>query len=57
MPKGYKTKKTVQKEEARKALREIVLREMEHMVAAQNAHTKGLRYLVTRDARPANSSA
>ena len=51
MPKGYKTKKTVEKEKAREALRAIVVREMEDMVAAQIAHAKGLSHLVTRDRR------
>jgi hypothetical protein len=41
--------KTISKELAREALRQIVLREMEELVAAQIAQAKGLKYLVTRD--------
>jgi hypothetical protein len=47
--KGAKYRPTIQKEEAREALRQIVLREMETMCAAQIAHAKGLSYLVGRD--------
>lgn len=40
---------TLAKEAARDALRQIVLREMESLTAAQIAHAKGLSYLVGRD--------
>ena len=49
MPKGYKTQKTIAKEQAREALRQIVLSKMESLVAAQIAHAEGLKYLVTRE--------
>ena len=42
-------KATISKEQAREALRQIVLREMEGLVASQMAHAKGLSYLVGRD--------
>lgn len=48
-PKGYKAPSTLTKEQARDALRAIVLREMEDLTAAQIAHAKGLSYLVGRD--------
>lgn len=48
-PKGYKAPATITKEAAREALRQIVLREMEGLTAAQIAHAKGLKYLVGRD--------
>jgi len=47
--KGAKYAKTISKELAREALRQIVLREMEELVAAQIAQAKGIKYLVTRD--------
>lgn len=49
MPKGYKTHKTIAKEAAREALRQIILQRMERLVDAQIAHAEGLKYLVTRD--------
>lgn len=49
MPKGYKTQKTIAKEAAREALRQLILRKMDTLVAAQIAHAEGLKYLVTRD--------
>jgi hypothetical protein len=48
MPLGYKTRKTIEKEEARAAFRQIVLNEMEELLEAQMAHAKGLKYLVAR---------
>jgi len=48
-PKGFKAKSTIEKEAAREALRQIVLRELEELTAAQIAQAKGIRYLVTRD--------
>jgi hypothetical protein len=49
MPKGHVTQKTIDKLAARDALRQIILRDMEALVAAQLANAKGLKYLVTRD--------
>jgi hypothetical protein len=48
MPKGYKTQKTLAKEQAREVARQIITRELEPMLAAQIAHAKGLSYLVAR---------
>lgn len=48
-PKGTKHASTISKEQAREALRQIVLREMDGLTAAQIAHAKGLSYLVGRD--------
>lgn len=47
-PKGTKHASTISKEQAREALRQIVLREMDGLTAAQIAHAKGLSYLVGR---------
>ena len=49
MPKGYKTAKTISKELAREALRELVIAELGQMTKAQIAHAKGINYLVVRD--------
>ena len=49
MPKGHKTRKTIAKDAAREALRQIVLEHMREMTAAQIAQATGLKYLVTRD--------
>ena len=49
MPKGYKTKKVSDKEEAREALRQIVLEKMRPMVEAQIAVALGIQYLGVRD--------
>lgn len=46
--KGTKYAPTIAKEQARDALRQIVLEEMREMTAAQIAHAKGLKYLVAR---------
>lgn len=48
-PKGAKSASTITKEQAREALRQIVLRDMEDLVAAQLAQAKGLSYMVVRD--------
>jgi hypothetical protein len=48
-PKGTKNPSTLTKEQARDALRQIVLREMDALVAAQISHARGLQYLVYRD--------
>ena len=48
-PPGTKNASTINKEQAREALRQIVMQEMRDMTAAQIAHAKGLSYLVGRD--------
>jgi hypothetical protein len=50
-PPGSPNKATITKEQARDALRQIVLREMAEMSAAQIAHAKGLKYLVARETK------
>ena len=47
-PKGTKLKKTLEKEEARRVLREMVIEEMGPMIAAQIENAKGIKYLVAR---------
>lgn len=47
--KGSKHRATLTKEQARDALRHIVLAAMQDLVSAQLANAKGLKYLVTRD--------
>jgi hypothetical protein len=49
MPKGTKTKATISKEQAREALRTIVLDHMDDMVSAQVANSKGIKFLVVRE--------
>src|SRR5215510_12421424 len=46
--KGVKEKHTLEKEEARRLLREQVLAEMGPMTASQIATAKGIKYLVAR---------
>ena len=48
-PPGTKNPSTLTKEQARDALRTIVLENMREMVDAQMAHSKGLKYLVARE--------
>lgn len=48
-PAGTKNASTLTKEQAREALRQIVLRDMEALVSAQLAQAKGLSYMVVRD--------
>lgn len=48
---GAKYKPTLTKEAAREALRQIVLRDMDKLVAAQIANAQGLKYLVARNAK------
>jgi len=48
MPKGYKTRKTRDKEAMRAALREVVNKHLEEMLAAQLENAKGTKYLVVR---------
>src|SRR3990167_6791682 len=50
-PPGAKNKATYTKEQAREALRQIVLDHMRDLTDAQIAHAKGLKYLVTRNAK------
>jgi hypothetical protein len=47
-PKGSLATQTIEKMAAREALRQIVLRDLEPLVAAQKAQALGLKYLVTR---------
>lgn len=49
--KGAIYKPTLDKAQAREALRRIVIREMESLVSAQLANAKGLKYLVARNAK------
>lgn len=49
MPKGYKTRKTLDKEAARAVLREMVFKELRPMVEAQVANAQGIKYLVVRE--------
>jgi|SRR6185503_20920722 len=49
--KGAIYKPTITKEQAREALRQIVLKHMDAMVAAQIANSQGLKYLVTRNSK------
>ena len=48
-PKGYKAKKTLDKEAARDLVRQRVFKALKPLVDAQIANAKGLSYLVTRD--------
>ena len=47
-PPGALGKATLSKAEAREALRQAVIAHMPEMVAAQVAHSKGIKYLVAR---------
>lgn len=49
VPKGYKQPKTIAKEQAREALRQIILHHAQELVAAQIANAKGIKYLVVRE--------
>lgn len=49
MPKGTITKPTLDKLAAREALRTIVTREMDELVAAQLANAKGISHFFLRD--------
>lgn len=49
--KGTKYAPTISKEQARDALRQIVLREMDSLTSAQISHAKGLKYLVARETK------
>jgi quinol monooxygenase YgiN len=48
---GIKQVQTIKKEEARDALRQLVLQKMEQLVDAQLANATGIKYLVRRDAK------
>lgn len=47
--KGYREKSSLEKEEARALLRQIVTANMQPMIEAQIANAQGLKYLVSRD--------
>lgn len=47
-PAGRKNNSTISKEQAREALRQIVLAEMRELVSAQIAQAKGISYMVVR---------
>lgn len=49
MPKGYKFPKTIEKEQERERLRQLVVQHMEPMTLAQIAHAKGVSYMVLRN--------
>ena len=49
--KGSHNRATVSKVEAREIVRQVIMRDAEEMTAAQIAAAKGLKYLVTRDAK------
>lgn len=51
MPKGYKTRKTMDKEQAREMLRELVKESLRPMTEAQIKNATGISYLVYRDKR------
>jgi hypothetical protein len=48
-PKGTKNPATIQKEAAREALRQIVLRDMERLVKAQMDSAVGIHHFILRD--------
>jgi hypothetical protein len=48
-PKGTKNASTISKEQAREALRAVVMAHMQDMLRAQIAHAKGIGHLFTRD--------
>ncbi len=50
-PPGTPNPGTLSKEQARDALRAIVIRDMDALVSAQLANAKGLKYLVARNAK------
>lgn len=49
MPQGHQTVKTIEKEAARAALRQIVLEHMQDLVGAQLANAKGISHFFLRD--------
>jgi hypothetical protein len=49
MPKGHVTRKTIEKEAARAAVRQMVLEHMKPLVQAQIAHAIGIGHVYTRD--------
>ena len=48
-PKGRRSAKTIAKEEAREALRQLVLQRLRPMATAQMAHAEGIGHLYRRD--------
>lgn len=51
LPKGYKFKKTLDKEASRERTRALITAEIGPMLFAQIAHAKGLSYLVAREVK------
>jgi hypothetical protein len=49
MPKGYKTRKTIAKEEARELLRQMIAKDLEKLIAAQIDNAMGIRHAFLRD--------
>lgn len=49
MPKGHKTRKTVEKERAREIVRALITKQLKPLIDAQIAHALGLKFLVVRD--------
>lgn len=49
MPKGHRTRKTMDKEQAREMLRELVKESLRPMTEAQIANASGLKFLVLRE--------
>ena len=49
MPKGHKTRKTLAKEAAREAARQLITASMRPMIQSQIAHAIGIGHLYTRD--------
>ena len=49
MPKGYKTRKTIEKERAREVAREIITEHLEELLDAQIKNAIGIRHLLMRD--------
>lgn len=49
LPKGYKFKKTLEKDAAREFTRTLITARLLPLIEAQLSHAEGLKYLVTRD--------
>lgn len=49
MPKGKKTRKTLEKEAAREVARRLITAQLEPLIAAQIANASGIKYLVVRE--------
>lgn len=48
-PRGSKSQKTLEKEEAKRVAREIILAELRPLLESQIANAKGIKYLVVRE--------